>query len=92
NKDNLKKNKLVPLQARNYLEYHKELSQEEKKEFLGQVGLLTEEETKALIFEVLTPIGYNMMVTPKEIDFLIDKLADLIAQSINCALHKNFDI
>jgi len=92
NKDNLNKNKLVPITSRNYLDYEKELTQEEKQTFLGQVGLLTEEETKELIFEVLTPIGYNMMVTPKEIDFLIDKLANIISNSINCALHKNFDI
>lgn len=92
NKDNLNKNKLVPITSRNYLEYEKELTKEEKQAFLGQVGLLTEEETKELIFEVLTPIGYNMMVTPKEIDFLIDKLANIISNSINCALHKNFDI
>lgn len=92
NKDNLEKNKLVPITSRNYLDYNKELSKEEKAAFLGQVGLLTEEETRELIFEVLTPIGYNMMVTPKEIDFLIDKLAIIIGKSINCALHKNFDI
>jgi len=92
NKDNLNKNKLVPITSRNYLDYEKELTQEEKQTFLGQVGLLTEEETKELIFEVLTPIGYNMMVTPKEIDFLIDKLANIISNIITCALHKNFDI
>ena len=63
-----------------------------KENLLGQVGLLTEEETKELIFEVLTPINYNMMVTPKEIDFLIDQLSEVLSYSINCSLHKKFDI
>lgn len=92
NKDNINKNKLIPVTKRDYSKYDKELTKEEKQEFLGQVGLLSEEETKELIFEVLTPINYNMMVTPKEIDFLMEQLSDVIANSINCALHKNFDI
>ena len=33
-------------------------------------GVHKSEEVKELIFEVLTPIGYNMMITPKEIDLL----------------------
>ena len=45
-----------------------------------------------LIFEVLTPIGYNMMVTPKEVDFVVEKLSQVLANSINKALHKQFDI
>ena len=35
------------------------------------------------IYEVLTPIGYNLMVTPKEVDFVIDKLSVLIAATVN---------
>ena len=92
NKNNINKNKLIPITNRDYSKYDKELSKQEKQNLLGQVGLLSEEETKELIFEVLTPINYNMMVTPKEIDFLIEQLSDVIANSINCSLHKNFDI
>lgn len=33
--------------------------------------------------------SYNLMVTPKEIDFLIEKLSTLIANGINKSLHKN---
>ena len=61
-------------------------------QLLGEIGTLTDSEVKELIFEVLTPIGYNMMVTPKEIDFVIDKTSNILANSINKALHKNFDI
>lgn len=92
NKDNYNKNKLVPVTMRNYQEHKNELTDEEKIRLLGEVGSLSEEEIKELIFEVLTPIGYNMMVTPKEIDFVMDKSSIILANSINKALHKNFDI
>lgn len=92
NKENYSKNKLIPITKRNYSNYDKDLTTEEKHNLLGQVGLLTEQETKELIFEVLTPINYNMIVTPKEIDFLIEELSEVLSHSINCSLHKNFDI
>ena len=92
NKENLNKNKFIPITKRDYREFSGELNQEEKEELFGHIGLLSEDERKELIFEVLTPIGYNMMVTPKEIDFLMEKLSSVIASSINCSLHKNFDI
>ena len=73
----------------NYIEDNdKMLDEKEKKDLLGVLGSLSEEETRDLIYEVLYPIGYNMMVTPKEIDFVIDKLALIIGKSINSSLHK----
>jgi len=92
NKENFNKNKLVPVTHRNYLKHEENLTEEEKNKLLGEIGNLKEEEIRELIFEVLTPIGYNMMVTPKEVDFIIDKTSELLANSINKALHKNFDI
>lgn len=92
NKENYQKNKLVPITLRNYQDHKGELSSEEKSKLLGEIGLLKEEEVKELIFEVLTPIGYNMMVTPKEIDFVISKSSEIISNAINKSLHKNFDI
>lgn len=35
---------------------------------------------------------YNLLVTPKDIDFLIEKLSSIISKSLNRVLHKNFDI
>ena len=52
------------------------------------IGTLSEEETKSLIYEILNPIGYNLMVTPKEEDFIVEKLSDVIAKGINNTLHK----
>lgn len=74
----------------NYLNKNITFNDKDRKQLLGLVGMLDEEEIKKLISEVLTPIGYNMMVTPKEIDFVIDKLSNLIALSLNMVLHKNF--
>lgn len=66
--------------------------EEKRKMFLGIVGTLSDEEKKALIQEVLTPVGHNMMVTPKEVDgFMID-MAHVVANGVNAALHKNVDI
>ncbi len=77
----------------NYLKLSKKfkINQEEKQKILGMVGTLSEEETKALIYEILNPIGYNLMVTPKEEDFVIDKLSEVISKGLNIALHKNIN-
>ena len=53
------------------------------------IGSLNDHELRQLIFEVLTPIGYNLMVTPKEIDFIIEKLSLLISNSLNNSLHQS---
>ena len=52
------------------------------------IGSLSDSEIRQLIFEVLTPIGYNLMVTPKEVDFLIVKLGEIISSGINKTLHE----
>ncbi len=89
NKDN-PINKLI-VGGVNYLKEELKIDREDKEQLLGLVGSLDEEEIKQLIYEVLTPIRYNLMVTPKEIDFVIEKLSDVIGNGINHALHKNVD-
>ncbi len=59
--------------------------------FLGIVGTLEEEEKRKLIYEVLSPLGHNLMVTPKEVDVFIEDMANLIASGLNAALHNNVD-
>lgn len=81
-------NKLIINGSINYLKKNIKANEQEKKELLGLVGNLNYEETRQLIQEVLTPIGYNFMVTPKEIDFIIVKLCDIIGNGLNEALHK----
>ncbi len=62
-------------------------SEEYKKEFLGQFGVLDEDSKRELINDVLTPNGYNMMVTPKEVDLDIEDLCGVISGAIDRALH-----
>ena len=72
----------------NYLKYgSKTIKIDDRKHLLGIVGTLNQKETKTLINEILNPIGYNMMVTPKEEDFIIEKLSELISEGLNNALH-----
>jgi spore protease len=66
--------------------------EEKRKTFLGIVGGLSAEEKKALITEVLTPLGHNLMVTPKEVDGFMLDMAHVIASGINAALHENVDV
>lgn len=59
--------------------------------FLGAVGTLEEEEKRKLIYEVLAPLGHNLMVTPKEVDAFIEDMANVIASGLNAALHHQID-
>ena len=80
-------NKLM-VSSPNYLKMNINSNKEDKKTLLGIVGMLNEYEFKQLLFEVLSPIGFNMMVTPKEIDFVLDKLSIIISNGINKTLHE----
>lgn len=88
-KKNYTMNKLVFTHNKNYLKdvSGEDLSKNEKKEISGMLGELDDNDKKALIEEVLTSLDYNLIVTPKEIDFLIDNLSKVIAKSIDKALH-----
>ena len=88
NKDNIK-TKLTTYQ--DYSNQENILTKEVEKDILGEIGLLEPFDLKQLIDEVLIPIKYNLMVTPKEIDFQIEKLSLLIANSLNKSLHDNFN-
>lgn len=87
NKDKLS-DKLIPFGRINYLKNNPyTLSKEESSVFLGALGNLTDFERKILINDVLDPIGYNLIVTTKEIDFIVLKLTDLISSAINNSIH-----
>lgn len=80
--------KLVSSTQINYLKKEVDIDKEDKINLLGIVGSLNEMEIKQLILEVLTPIGYNLMVTPKEVDFIVEKLATVLGEGINISLHE----
>lgn len=65
--------------------------EKQRQTVLGIVGSLSEAEKRELISEVLTPIGHNLMVTPKEVDGFMSDMAHLLAEGINQALHMNLD-
>ena len=90
-KEHYETNKLI-IGHKNSKEYlnlikNSNLSDLEKKEISGILGTISDEKKKELIYEVLSSINYNMIVTPKEIDFLIDKLSEIISKAINVSLH-----
>lgn len=92
-KNNYETSKLVVKRNNNYLDKIKssKVSNEDKEILGGIIGSLDEEKKKDLISEVLNNINYNLIVTPKEIDFIIDKLANVISNSINNAINREVD-
>ena len=92
-KDNFDENKLVLNHGTDYISRikNKDLDIEEKKNLSGIIGTLSEEEKLDLTREVLNSINYNMIVTPKEIDFLIDNLCEVISRGINKSLHSEMN-
>jgi spore protease len=55
--------------------------------FFDMLKNLQEEEKYGMIKEILEPYAGNMFVTPKEVDAVIDRLAYIIANALNIALH-----
>lgn len=49
-------------------------------------------EIREILFSVLTPLGYNLIVTPKEIDFIIKKLSNILSNGINKVIHPKLKI
>lgn len=88
-KDNESVNKLS-FSHKNYINKIKDknLSKEELGKLFGLFGNLNSDEKISLINEVLSDINLDLIVTPSEIDFVIDKLSNMIASSINNALHR----
>lgn len=65
--------------------------EDQRKTFMGIVGMLDDHEKRKLIQEVLAPLGHNLMVTPKEVDVFVEDMANLIASGLNAGLHAAVD-
>lgn len=74
----------------NYLKEDVTIDEDDKEKIFGLIGKLDEIELRKLLDEVLTPIGYNLMVTPKEIDFLIDIFSSILSTGINQIFAKSY--
>ena len=59
---------------------------EEHSPFYKMLMDMESEDKYGLITELLTPAAENMFVTPKEVDAVVDRLADIIARAVNMAL------
>ena len=55
--------------------------------FYETLKTLEQEEKYQMIADILGPYTGNMFVTPKEVDAVVDRLANIIANSINIAIH-----
>lgn len=53
---------------------------------------IEDEKTSRELSEALSPDNRKMVVTPKEIDLLIDRASRLVSLSLNVALHNDVDI
>jgi spore protease len=51
-----------------------------------------DEEFSCKLKKLVNPSGRQMVVTPKEIDLLVNRASELISLAINCALHPNLSI
>ena len=71
----------------NYLNEKIKEVDNDKIKLLGFIGTLSDTDLQLLLDEVLNPIGFNYMVTPKEIDFIVKKMSNVISNSINSVLH-----
>ena len=60
---------------------------QEKGESNDFLNKLQEEDKYKIIKEILAPEEYNFIVTPKEIDSLIEKMKDIVARGINFAVN-----
>lgn len=62
---------------------------EEGKDFYNMLKTIDKQEKNILIREVLNPFVGDLVVTPKEIDLMIDSLSKIISNGINIALQPN---
>jgi spore protease len=64
----------------------------DNKELFKMINSISKDEKYVMIKELLNPYIGDLMVTPKEIDMLIDDAAKVIANGINIALHSGIGL
>ncbi|OLS03395.1 GPR endopeptidase [Tissierella creatinophila] len=62
------------------------------REFYNLLDDLSKEDKYSLIDEVLSPFMGNVIVTPKDIDVIIEDLSIIIANGLNIAVHPGIDL
>lgn len=61
-------------------------------QFYSMLEEMSKDDKYTLIKEVLTPFMPNTIVTPKEIDEIIDNLSIIVANGLNMSLHPGIDL
>ncbi len=56
------------------------------------LSVIAEEDKYSMIKQVLAPEHGDFVVTPKEVDFLVSRVAEIIANGINIALHEGITL
>ncbi|SKA94818.1 spore protease [Caloramator quimbayensis] len=64
----------------------------DNKEFYNMLKKVNKEEKYGMIREILNPYIGDLMVTPKEIDSLIEDMSKIIANGINICLHPAIEL
>lgn len=60
-------------------------------QILGLLDRMEENERLELVREILSPMGHDLLVTPKEVDEFIEDIGNIIASGLNAALHQAID-
>lgn len=62
------------------------------KDFYNMLKKVDKQEKNMLIREILNPYAGDLVVTPKEVDLMIDSLSKIISNGINIALQPNLTV
>ena len=62
------------------------------KDFYNMLNSVDRAEKNALIREVLTPFVGELMVTPKDVDLVVENLAKVVANGINIAIQPDMEL
>lgn len=63
--------------------YEGELSESQQQYLLGHVGSLEQEELESLLYEILTPVDRNFVMSDKQIDETVEKVSAILSKALN---------
>lgn len=63
--------------------YEGNLSSKQQHYLLGHIGSLEEEKLESLLYEILTPVDQNFVMSDKQIDEMVEKISAILSKSLN---------
>lgn len=73
------------------MRHHLEAHKGDPNQIFGLLNQMEDNERLQLVREVLSPLGHDLLVTPKEVDQFIEDIANIIASGLNASLHQAID-